>query len=282
MTDETYDLTCSVAVARMPRYLDDALDGAEAVRLEQHIMVCPGCSTYLAQLRRTIAAVAGLRRLGASGAAPAPRQPVDESAGPESAGQVVAYKFLSADRVSPFARVRWPEPGSGLWMRGSADSGVCKRSVHACRPGGLAYWLDRGYLLWQVELAGQMAETESKVAAERGRLLAVVDGWPEASEAFVDECLTRLAGLLDLARQRGEKRAEHFLTSYQDEIARDHDRDPASVSYTVAHAADVLGWTADDAREAGARGAANPFDDERQRQGRWLADRLRLAREAQA
>jgi hypothetical protein len=213
MTDETYDLTCSVAVARMPRYLDDALDGAEAVRLEQHIMVCPGCSTYLAQLRRTIAAVAGLRRLGASGAAPAPRQPVDESAGPESAGQVVAYKFLSADRVSPFARVRWPEPGSGLWMRGSADSGVCKRSVHACRPGGLAYWLDRGYLLWQVELAGQMAETESKVAAERGRLLAVVDGWPEASEAFVDECLTRLAGLLDLARQRGEKRAEHFLTS---------------------------------------------------------------------
>jgi hypothetical protein len=46
----------------------------------------------------------------------------------------------------------------------------------------------------------------------------------------------------------------------QDEI----DRDPASISYTVAQAADVLGWTADDVREADARGALNPFDADRQ------------------
>jgi putative zinc finger protein len=274
--DESYDLTCSVAVALMPPYLDDALDAAEAARLEQHIMVCPGCSTYLAQLRRTIAAVAGLRRRGVSRAAPVPGPLGGEPGGP-GPGPVVAYKFLPADRISPFARVRWPEPGSGLWMHGSADGGICGRSVHACRPGDLAYWLDGGYLLWRVELAGQLAEEGSKIAAERGRLLAVVNGWPEASEAFVDDCLARLTGLLDLAGRRGEKRAERFLASYQDEIAREHDRDPVSVSYTAAHAADVLGWTADDAREARARGTANPFDDERRRQSRWLADRLELA-----
>lgn len=274
MVDEIYDLACSVAVSRMPRYLDDELDSAWADRLEQHIMVCPGCRTYLAQLRRTIAAVAGLRQQGVPGLAS------DETARPVAAGQVMAYKFLLADRVSPFALVRWPEPSSGLWLRGSAAGGICGRSVHACRPDGLAYWLDSGYFLWQVELAGRIEETVSKVAAGYGRLVSEVDGWPRASEAFVTDCLARLASLLDLARQRGEKRAERFLASYQAEIDRDHDRDPASVSYTVAHAAQVLGWTAADKRAANALGATNPFDAERQRQSRWLAGHLRLTERA--
>ena len=269
-----FDLTCEVTVGLMPQYVDDELPERQVVRLEQHLMVCPGCSTYLDQLRRTVAAVAGLRgdrRPGQvwEGIAAGLLGGSDPGAGP--AGQIVAYKFLAGDRMSPFARVRWPEPGGG-WVVASAAVGTCRRAVHACRVQDLAYWL--GERLWRVELAGQVADSPSKIAAERGRLLDQVDGWPNASEAFIQDCAARLEQLRKQAKEQRDHRAVRFLDAYVEEI--EGDSDPASVSYTAAHAAGVLGWTPDEAKAARARGERSPLDSERRRQSRWLAAQLGL------
>jgi hypothetical protein len=271
---EAFDLPCDVTVRIMPQYLDDDLPERQVVRLEQHIVVCPGCSTYLDQLRRTVAAVSELRGDRLSDQVwegVAARLVSSNDSGPEPAGQVVAYKFIADDRMSPFARVRWPEPGSG-WVVASAAVGACRRAVHACRVQDLAYWL--GERLWRVELAGQITESQFKIVAERGRLLDVVDGWPEVSEAFVEDCAARLAELLGQAQEQRDYRAVRFLEQYVNEIV--HDNDPASVSYTTAHAAGIAGWTPDEAQAARTRGELSPFDSERRRQSRWLAARLKL------
>jgi Putative zinc-finger len=282
---EPFDLTCQVTIGLLPAYLDDDLPDRQAVRLEQHLVTCPGCLTYLAQLRRTIAAVAGLRlewdrervwdRIAATLAgtsAPVPGADAD----PGTSGLVpnpptVAFKFLRADRVSPFAGVRWPEPGHG-WVRADARPGPCRRAVHACRVRDLAYWVDQ--TLWRVELAGDVAETPSKIVAERGRLVERVAGWPAVAGGFVADCAARIGQLLNQARERGDTRSVHFLTAYAEEVAQD--KDPASVSYVAAHAAGVVGWTAEEALTAASAGVDNPFDQERHRQSGWLADRLGL------
>lgn len=269
------DLTCEVTVGLMPVYLEDDLSEGEVVLLEQHIMVCPGCHTYLAQLRQTIRAVSGLRGEELRSQVwqgIAARLPADGASGSEPADRVMAYKFLSQDRISPFAQVRWPERDDG-WVYASAPAGACRRAVHACRAHDLAYWL--GERLWRVELAGRITEVPSKIAAERGRLLEEVKDWPKVSDAFVKDCAARLGQLLSQAEKQQEDRAVRFLVTYESEI--DKDTDPASVSYTTAHAADVVGWTPEEARAAETRGERSPFESERRRQGRWLADKLGLA-----
>jgi hypothetical protein len=278
---ELFDLTCQVAVGLLPDYLDEDLPERQVVRLEQHLVACPGCLTYLGQLRRTIGAVAGLRlersregvweRIAATlGSPPVPAP--GSAADPATAGPtVVAFKFLRAGRISPFAGVAWPEPGHG-WVRAAARPGPCRRAVHACRVRDLAYWVDQ--TLWRVELAGDVVQTPSKLVAERGRLVERVDGWPGAAGAFVADCVARIGQLLARAREREDAKNIHFLTSYLDDVAQDED--PASVSYVAAHAAGLVGWTAEEALEAVPSGVDNPFDRERRRQSGWLADRLGL------
>src|SRR5260370_35628267 len=58
--DEFFEITCRVTVERMPPYLDGELTEQRVISFEQHILVCPGCHTFLAQLRRTIEAAAAL------------------------------------------------------------------------------------------------------------------------------------------------------------------------------------------------------------------------------
>jgi len=50
-------LVCRQAVALMADYLDGNLDGHDRQRLEHHLLGCPHCSEYLAQLRATIVAL---------------------------------------------------------------------------------------------------------------------------------------------------------------------------------------------------------------------------------
>jgi anti-sigma factor RsiW len=49
------ELTCRELVELVTHYLDGALDDETAARSEQHVARCPGCGTYLDQMRRTAA-----------------------------------------------------------------------------------------------------------------------------------------------------------------------------------------------------------------------------------
>jgi anti-sigma factor RsiW len=51
----TTELTCAEFVELVTDYLEDALDPAERRRFEEHAGLCPGCDTYLDQIRATIA-----------------------------------------------------------------------------------------------------------------------------------------------------------------------------------------------------------------------------------
>jgi anti-sigma factor RsiW len=47
-------LTCREFVEVLTNYLEDALDPAERVEIERHIVICRGCSNYVEQMRSTI------------------------------------------------------------------------------------------------------------------------------------------------------------------------------------------------------------------------------------
>jgi anti-sigma factor RsiW len=54
------ELTCAQVVELVTAYLDDALAPADVERFEEHLAFCDGCSTYLVQMRATIAATGRL------------------------------------------------------------------------------------------------------------------------------------------------------------------------------------------------------------------------------
>ncbi len=47
-------LTCREFVELVTEYLEGALPDDERRRFEEHLAVCPGCDTYLQQMRQTI------------------------------------------------------------------------------------------------------------------------------------------------------------------------------------------------------------------------------------
>lgn len=55
------DLTCAELVELVTEYLEGALPAAVRRRFEAHLAECGGCSTYLEQMRTTIAAAGRLR-----------------------------------------------------------------------------------------------------------------------------------------------------------------------------------------------------------------------------
>jgi anti-sigma factor RsiW len=54
------ELTCAELVELVTAYLEDALDPDDRERVEEHLVFCGGCSTYLEQMRQTIAATGRL------------------------------------------------------------------------------------------------------------------------------------------------------------------------------------------------------------------------------
>ncbi len=48
------DLDCIVAVEQVTDYLEGALDADARTEFEQHLAVCPGCLSYLRQIRAEI------------------------------------------------------------------------------------------------------------------------------------------------------------------------------------------------------------------------------------
>jgi anti-sigma factor RsiW len=55
------ELSCVEVVELVTAYLDDALTGADRERMEEHLVFCDGCSTYLEQIRQTVALTGRLR-----------------------------------------------------------------------------------------------------------------------------------------------------------------------------------------------------------------------------
>ena len=60
MTEIADQLSCQELVELVTAYLDDALQPAERARFEAHIADCDGCTSYLEQIRVTIACTGGL------------------------------------------------------------------------------------------------------------------------------------------------------------------------------------------------------------------------------
>ncbi|HEX8729702.1 MAG TPA: zf-HC2 domain-containing protein [Ktedonobacterales bacterium] len=63
------EMTCKELVELVTAYFEDALSADERLRFERHVGVCPGCATYVEQMRQTITLVGGLREEDVSAAA---------------------------------------------------------------------------------------------------------------------------------------------------------------------------------------------------------------------
>jgi len=61
MSGEGQELRCQEVVELLTAYLEDTMPPAERVALEQHLLDCRGCLSYLEQLRTTIRLTGRLR-----------------------------------------------------------------------------------------------------------------------------------------------------------------------------------------------------------------------------
>jgi hypothetical protein len=55
------ELTCKELVEVVTDYLEERMRAENRLRFEEHVAVCDGCTTYLAQMRDTIRATGTLR-----------------------------------------------------------------------------------------------------------------------------------------------------------------------------------------------------------------------------
>lgn len=219
-----------------------------------------------------------------------------------------AYKFLAAGRVGRFSDFHWPGPGE--WVEAEGELRDCATGVHACRPADLLDWIDDE--LWEVELDGDVRESEGMVVARRGRLVRRVEGWTDAAAAELAEDCTRRArthALRALRREGLTSAAEEIVAEIElkhvqtavaaevegfaaDAVALQHGHRPGAVdpgaapavlqapAATAANVAYVVAHTAgrDAVGEAGDEDAyAAGFAAERAWQLAWLTERLALA-----
>ena len=209
-----------------------------------------------------------------------------------------AYAFLDPAATDYVSGVRWLVPddhGPGAWLEAGATSPL--RGYPADQ---LLWWLDQH--LWEVELAGDVRETDRSVLGARGRLLAPVDAWtPDVARELTTDCALRLRDRAVAALEAdGRQDAAAFLAAAGnlESIAE------AAVSAASGEGDGSLlaGYTADLVRVASvmpdpARGAAvaariaahahaggdegkpgyeESYADERARQRTWLRTSLGL------
>ena len=55
-----FELTCQEIVELVTEYLEDHMTPAQRSQFEQHIVMCPPCATYLAQMRTMVGLAATL------------------------------------------------------------------------------------------------------------------------------------------------------------------------------------------------------------------------------
>jgi hypothetical protein len=205
---------------------------------------------------------------------------------------VRAYKFLRAGRLAPFSNLVWPED---RWVLADGPIDSCRSGINACRLEHLAYWLSSE--LWEIELDGDILETELKVVAGRGRLVRQIGAWADpVCDELAEECVRRTGRYAALELR---------------ELGLTHEADLLEGAATIAELAGVAMQVADTARHGDAAdlaafvgdalayaqaghvagsafiaahaaevhspvGVDDPFATERAEQSRWLADRLDL------
>jgi anti-sigma factor RsiW len=54
-------MSCKELVELVTNYLEDALPPEERLRFDEHLAICPGCVTYVEQMRQTVVTTGGLR-----------------------------------------------------------------------------------------------------------------------------------------------------------------------------------------------------------------------------
>ena len=165
---------------------------------------------------------------------------------------MIAYKFLHADGTGVFTRFRWPLPdgGPGAWVDAAIEP--CRSGIHACRRADLPHWAGR--TLYEIELDGEIVEEATKIVAARGRLLRRIEIW---DDAFRDD-YTRMCA--DRAHELARGAA---LDRWDAVIEPSVPEGPALLGFVAARIAEEISGTA-------------AYTAERERQARWLADRLGL------
>jgi hypothetical protein len=162
------------------------------------------------------------------------------------------WKFLRPGAVSPFTGFAWPAPGE--WVHEPAVR-ACRQGWHACRIGDLPYWLTEE--LWEVELAGTVAETRTKVVASRARLVSRVVAWtPVTALRFGVACTGRVAAhAADELRDGGLAAQANRLAGVADRVAAASDE--STVDSPLWAELDALAGLAGDlAEQAHSRGLA--------------------------
>jgi anti-sigma factor RsiW len=56
-------MTCQELVELATDYLDGAMSAGDRARFEEHLAICPGCQTYLDQMRQTMRLVRDTKQL---------------------------------------------------------------------------------------------------------------------------------------------------------------------------------------------------------------------------
>jgi hypothetical protein len=165
---------------------------------------------------------------------------------------MIAYKFLREDGASPFTRFPWPLPDDapGAWVE--APVVACRSGIHACRPADLPLWAGR--VLYEAELAGEVTEEPTKVAAPRGRLVRRIGAWEDGvCDAYTRMCADRAHALA----------AEAGLPRWEAVVEPSIPEGPALLGFVAARIAEEIAG-----RDA--------YHAERARQADWLAERLGL------
>lgn len=219
---------------------------------------------------------------------------------------MTCYKFLARGAVGPFSGRPWPSPQGfgrpGGWMAASRLE-PCRSGLHLCRPTDLPLWLCEE--LYTVEVEGEVLAHDSFVLVHRARLVDRVDAWrQETAGSFCHGCALRVRDLaVEALRAAGRlqeaDRLERCDTTDEIEtvagrITDGDERVTPLVGYAMdaAHFATATRsqprWAAGAATTAfvsatAARVAANGStgrdgaEEERRRQGEWLASHLLVA-----
>ena len=121
------EVTCQQFVELVTDYFEGALEPHTLSQVEEHLVMCDWCVTYVEQMQATIAS---LRELSEP-SAPEPTDSVLAALRAKRGGTMIAYKFLRAGRVGPFSAFQWPEPD----VLGACGAGSGRLPTrHSCLP----------------------------------------------------------------------------------------------------------------------------------------------------